>query len=57
MWMANSADPDQTAPQRSSLIWATLFAWAYLSKYIKIDTLSVETSFKLFFSLLKSGLL
>ena len=52
MWMANSADPDKTAPQR-----AALFAWAYLSNYLEIDTLSVETSFKLFFSLLKRGLL
>ena len=30
--MANSVDPDQTAPQRSSLIWSALFAKAYLSE-------------------------
>ena len=30
--IANSEDPDQTAPSRSSLIWSALFARTYLSE-------------------------
>ena len=33
--IANSVDPDQTAP-RSSLFWSAMFAQTYLSQYLEL---------------------